>query len=68
MLAERTLLIGRVSGLLAKPRPPRSALSASVVSTAPAPDGHGDIMNQSALERGEGRGVAEQRGSRWRVG
>ena len=28
------------SGLAARPRPPRGALSARIVSTAPAPDGN----------------------------
>ena len=34
-------LIGRASGLLARPRPPLGALSARVVRTAPAPEGRG---------------------------
>ena len=35
------LLIGRVSGVVTRPRSPRGALSTLVVSTAPAPDGDG---------------------------
>ena len=44
------LLIGRVSGVVARPRPPCGALSARVVSTAQ------DVVNQSALECREGGG------------
>ena len=57
-------LIGCASGLLARPRPPLGALSACVVTTAPAPGG-ADMVNQSALEGGEG--VAEQLGGGWRL-
>ena len=48
------MFFGRVSGLLARPRPPRGALSARVVSTAPASDGRERReSNRSALEGGE---------------
>ena len=49
------LLIGRVSGLVARPRPPRGALSARVVSMAPASDGRGRRETVCTGRRG-GRG------------
>ena len=59
------LLTGRVSGLIARPRPRHGVLSARVVSAAPAFDGGG--RRESALEGGEGEGVAEQWGNRSRL-
>ena len=46
-----------MSDLIARPRPPRGALSARVVSTArrQLPTG-ADVVNRSALEGGEGKG------------
>ena len=49
-------LIGRVSGVVARPRPPRGALSARVVSTASAPDGAGRRESVCAGRRGGGGG------------
>ena len=60
------LLIGRLSELVARPRLPRGALSARVVSTAPAPDGDGSRESVCTGKRGEG-GVAEHWGGRWRL-
>ena len=60
------LLIDRVSGVAARPRPPRGALSAKIVSTASAPDGDGRRESVCAGRRGGGR-VAEQWGGRWRL-
>ena len=53
---ERTLLIGHVSGLIARPRPPRGALSARVVSTAPASSRHGRRESVCTGRRGGGTG------------
>ena len=53
MLAERSLRIGRVSGLLVRVLA-RGALSARVVSTAPAPDGHGRGESICTGRRGGG--------------
>ena len=52
MLGRQMLLIGRVSSLIAMPRPPRGALSARVVSTAPASNGRGRC--ESVCTRGRG--------------
>ena len=46
-------LIGRASGLIARPRPPRGVLSVRAVRTAPASGGSG-VVNRSALEGGGG--------------
>ena len=62
---ERTLLIGRVSGLIARHRPPRGALSAHVVSTAPAFDGHGRRESVCTGRRGGGRGWPSSGGGGW---
>ena len=66
------LLIGCLSGVVARPRPPSGALigrvvisASSVVSTAPAPKGDGRW--ESVCTRRWG-GVAEQWDSRWRLG
>ena len=53
------LLIDRFSDVVARPRPPRGALSARVVSAAPAPDG--DVRRESVFAGRRERGrVAEQ--------
>ena len=56
-------MIGRLSGLIARPRSPRGALSAHVVRTAPASGA--DVVNQSALEGGEGRPSIVTGGGGW---
>ena len=48
-------LTGRVSDLIAKLRPPRGALTAGGVSTAPASDGSGRHESVCAGRRGGGR-------------
>ena len=55
-LGRLTLLIGRVSGLIARPRPSCGALSARVVSTAPASDGRGRRESVCTERRGGERG------------
>ena len=49
------LLIGRVSGLIAKLSPPRGALSVRAVSTAPASDGRGRPGSVYTGRRGGGK-------------
>ena len=58
MLAEQSLRIGRVSGLLARPRLPRLALSARVVSTVPARRARA-LKISLHWKAGTGEGVAE---------
>ena len=49
------LLIGRVSGLIDKLRPPHGALSVRAVSTAPASDGRRRFESACTGRRGVGR-------------
>ena len=64
---ERALLIARVSGLIARPRPPRGALSACVVSTVPASTGTDGVNQSAALGGGEGEGDGRAVGGGWRL-
>ena len=60
-------LIVRVSGLITKLHPPRGALSVRAVSAAPASATGAGVVSRTALEGGEGEGMAEHRGGRWRL-
>ena len=56
-------LIGRVSGLIARPHPSRGALSARAVNTAPASDGRGRRESVCTGRRGgerDGRALGRQ--------
>ena len=61
-------LIGPVSGLIARPRPPRGALSARFVSTAPASEGCGrreSVCMESREGGGEGKSSIRAAGRGW---
>ena len=51
-------LIVRVSGLITKLHPPRGALSVRAVSAAPASATGAGVVSRTALEGGEGEGMA----------